>query len=137
MPPEQVAEIRDWLYRARLDEWSAERLLSAEPPIIETALFHSQQLAETAFKAFLTYRGIPFARTHELARLVSLCETTDATFATLMAMANDLSAYAVRFRYPTQVPTPSLEVAQVRLAWARHIQAFVLDRLPPSVRSKR
>ena len=116
MLPELQEEVRDWLYRAKLDEDSADRLLSGGHPIVETALFHCQQLSEKVLKAYLTYRGVRFGRTHDLVDLVKLCESLDPTFSGLLPNAGDLTQYAVRFRYPTDEPAPST--------------AFVLARLP-------
>ena len=126
-------EIRDWLYRAKLDEDSADKLLSGDHPIVETALFHCQQLSEKVLKAYLTYRGTQFWRTHDLVALVGLCESLDPSFSGLIPNASDLSQYAVRFRYPTDEPVPSIADAWLRLEWAREIKAFVLSRLPADV----
>lgn len=135
MLPEHIEAVQEWLQRARLDDASADRLLSIQPPIIETALFHCQQLAEKALKAYLVCYNRPFRRTHDLVELVSLCATLDATFSSLAGIAHELAPYAVTFRYPTEEPTPSLEQAQQRLQWARQVWSFVMDRLPPDVRA--
>lgn len=49
----KVAEAREWLQRAVADLESAAVLVGATPSHADTALFHVQQAAEKAWKAFL------------------------------------------------------------------------------------
>ena len=52
--PVLLAEVHGWLQKAANDLRGAEIDLAAHPPLVEDALFHCQQAAEKAFKAFLT-----------------------------------------------------------------------------------
>jgi HEPN domain-containing protein len=62
MPPDPVrtADTKAWLVKAARDLRRVEILLAAEPPDSEGAVFHSQQAAEKALKAFLTWHDVPF-----------------------------------------------------------------------------
>jgi hypothetical protein len=62
MTPEELRrdEANRWLASARKD-LSAARILAAEP----TAVFHSQQAAEKAAKAFLAFHNVPFRKVLE------------------------------------------------------------------------
>jgi len=75
MPPDPVrtADTRAWLVKAAQDLRRVEILLAADPPDPEGALFHSQQAAEKALKAFLTFHDVPFRRVHELDELGEQC----------------------------------------------------------------
>lgn len=134
MLPEQQEDVRQWLARARLDERSAERLLSGPDPLTETAVYHCQQLAEKALKVYLISIDQPFRRTHDLIELTSICSTSDPSFVQLEPFARGLNPYAVAFRYPTNEPRPTLDEANERLVWAKQVLIFVLDRLPPELR---
>jgi HEPN domain-containing protein len=57
-----VESVRIWLEHVRQDELVAKLLLERRPPLVGPALFHTQQLAEKAMKAFLTFHGEPFRR---------------------------------------------------------------------------
>jgi HEPN domain-containing protein len=135
MLPEQRDEVREWLYRASLDEVSADQLISGTRPVPETAVFHCQQLAEKALKAFLVSVNVPFPKIHDLVDLLALCTRQDSEFAQLLDIARALTPYATIFRYPTDQDAPDLTMAKQRLEWAKHVQTFVLDRLPPEVRT--
>ena len=59
MLPELQAEVRQWLYRARLDEEAADQLLAGPRGLPEVAVYHCQQPAEKALKSYLVYEGRP------------------------------------------------------------------------------
>ncbi len=59
-------EAAKWLREAGKDLNAAAVLRDPEP---SRSVFHSQQAAEKAIKAFLSYHQITFRRTHDLAEL--------------------------------------------------------------------
>jgi len=126
----KVHEIRQWLVRADHDLRSARLLFIADPPLLDTAVYHCQQTAEKAFKAYLTFRDTPFQKVHVLSVLVEQCMRSDPTFEELMDVADLLTPYAVAFRYPGDVLEPAREDAQEALDGAGEVLEFVLDRLP-------
>jgi HEPN domain-containing protein len=67
---------------------------------VEGALFHCQQAAEKALKAFLTWHDVRFRRVHDLEEIGKQCVEIDLTLGSLMGRAETLSEYASRFRYP-------------------------------------
>ena len=66
-----VHETREWLERARSDLAACDALIAAGLPA--EALFHAQQCAEKAIKAFLTWHQISFKKTHDLDELKQVC----------------------------------------------------------------
>jgi hypothetical protein len=64
-----VAETRSWLERAGKDLRAAQHALTASPALLEDALFHCQQAVEKTLKAFLTWHGRPFRKTHKSDRV--------------------------------------------------------------------
>jgi len=69
--PELVAETRAWLVKAALDLRVAAHEFTATPPFVDDIVFHAQQAAEKAFKAFLTWHQTAFRKTHISKRLAS------------------------------------------------------------------
>lgn len=76
---ERIAEAGDWLARALADLQSAAILIDASPPHPDTSVFHAQQAAEKAWKAFLFWHDVPFKKTHDLRELGRACTHLDKT----------------------------------------------------------
>jgi len=122
--------IQQWLHKAYTDLQSAQRLAARPDPILETALFHCQQAAEKAVKAYLAYRDHPLEKTHDVEKLVALAVSYEPRFATWQQAAEMLTPYATTFRYPPEVREPEEEeYAQARQA-AAGLFAFVCSLLP-------
>ncbi len=68
MPPDpvRIEDTRAWLARAEADLRAAANEVSADEPVLGDAVFHCQQAAEKAMKAFLTWHDVPFRKTHDL-----------------------------------------------------------------------
>jgi HEPN domain-containing protein len=129
--PEHVAETRDWLNLARLDLDTA-RYLLANPDLLRPALFHCQQAAEKALKAYLVWHDIIFRRTHDLVELVNQCAAVEPSFGSLQVQANVLTPYAVDIRYVQRVRVPP-DAGPQALKFAEQFYAFVIRSLPPEV----
>lgn len=63
----------------------------------------TQQAAEKALKAFLTWHDRPFGKTHNLVELGGQCVLLDATLEGVLAPAGALTEYAWKFRYPVDI----------------------------------
>jgi HEPN domain-containing protein len=83
MTPDELLrkEAAKWLRQAAKDRNAARVLLEPEP---SRSVFHSQQAAEKAVKAFLTFHQIPFRKTHDLADLGSQCATADSSLGRIL-----------------------------------------------------
>jgi len=127
--------VHQWLVKAKRDVLMAERAAHGSPAIPDGAVFHCQQAAEKALKAFLTWNDRTFRKTHQLQELVLRCADIDGEFQTLRGAAETLTPYAVDFLYPGTMPEPTQEEAEEALDLARQVLSFVLDRLPPEVRT--
>jgi HEPN domain-containing protein len=105
-------------------------------PAIDTALYHCQQTAEKALKAFLALHDQSLERTHDLERLLELAARLDSDFAELAEASDVLNPYATAFRYPSLLELPLPTVAEVTGAveHAQSVYAFVLERIPPEAR---
>jgi HEPN domain-containing protein len=129
MQPEALREAQDWITRAARDILMAERALSGNPALPDQAVFHAQQAAEKALKAFLAANDHPFPKTHNLERLVERCEGIDPDFTQFRSAAQILNPYATQFRYPGGQLEPSQQEADEALELADAIIEFVRERL--------
>lgn len=138
MPPDPLRAhaTRGWLKKTALDLRSAELSLSATPPILEDALFHCQQAAEKALKAFLTWHDRPFPKVHDLRKLAQPCVEIDPTLQPALLQAPLLTGYAWVFRYPETPVDPTREETQRALQLARAVVDSVLERLPSQLRKE-
>jgi HEPN domain-containing protein len=134
MQPEVAAEVREWLERASEDLREAEHDLTAAPPLRRGAVFHSQQAAEKAIKAFLAAHSAPFPKTHDLDHLGTAAVALDPSLGATVDPAKDLTPYAWRFRYPGAPLDPTADETHEALTVARGVYAAVTSRLPESVR---
>jgi len=132
--PVLTENTRAWLAKSLADLRRVEVLLSADAPDVEDALFHCQQAAEKALKAFLTWHDQPFRKTHDLEALGQQCRAIDPTLGSLLEDADMLTEYAWAFRYPDSPPEPSSAEVEEARRLANDIAAAVLQRLPPEVR---
>ena len=123
--------VRGWLRKADSDLAAMDAAFNAGVAF-DTVCFHAQQAAEKALKAYLLAHGVDFPYTHDLARLLVLCETREPAFASLGPLASTLTPYATTLRYDP-VLWPSLEVAREARDAAVTIRDFVLLRLPPGL----
>ncbi len=124
--------IQAWLIRARNDLANAEFTAEHRDDLLDTAVYHCQQAAEKAMKAFLVSEGLSIPKTHDVGKLVQLATADNAGFATLQSIADALTPFATAFRYPAddEAPMPSVQQAGEALAAARRIYDFVLSVLP-------
>jgi len=90
--------VQGWLRKADSDLAALALALQAGVAL-DTACFHAQQGAEKFLKAYLLAHGIQFPFTHNLARLVILCQAHEPVFASLIDLATALTPYAVELRY--------------------------------------
>jgi HEPN domain-containing protein len=132
MQPEKAAIVKGWLRKAANDLRGARIDLEADPPLVEDALFHCQQAAEKALKAFLTTHDTPFKKTHDLDELGRACLQVDTTLREAIEPALPLTVFAWEFRYPGDTVVPSMAETRQTLALAERLYTAILQRLPPS-----
>ena len=129
MLPEKLKEIRAWLIKAEHDLMAATHLLDVDGELRDVVVYHCQQAAEKALKAYLTWRDSEFAKTHALVQLVEQARSYEDDFSVLMEHAEDLSPFAWRFRYPGDLLDPGEAETDRALAMAGEIMEFVKKRL--------
>ncbi len=89
-----------WFLKAEHDLISARKLMEGDNPVLNTAIYHTQQCAEKALKGYLAYKNQPVQKTHNLAVLIELCGKIDERFVDLLSDAAELTPYGITFRCP-------------------------------------
>jgi HEPN domain-containing protein len=134
MTPDELLrkEAAKWLRQAAKDRNAAQVLVEPEP---SRSVFHSQQAAEKAVKAFLTYHQVPFRKTHNLTDLGSQCASIDPSLEAILREVADLTDYASAFRYPDAPYEPDADEAAGALATATTLCDEVRRRLEGAMES--
>ena len=131
-----ASEAKAWLVKAWRDLETARRVAAGKPPFYDIAVYHCQQAAEKAVKAFLVHHGKPYEKTHDIEVLADLAAEIDPGFSKLADAADALTPYATRFRYPNSTFAVEPQPAEYNEAMqhAGTIYNFVLNLLPPAAR---
>ena len=91
--------------------------------------YHAQQCIEKYLKALLTWRGIPFPRTHDITELIARLPRRDRLALTVQE-SEMLSRYATVTRYPGDYEPVSLTEARAAVRIARRLRKEIRPRLP-------
>ncbi len=83
--------------------------------------YHAQQCAEKCLKAFLVYHNVDFPYTHNIRRLLKLCEKY-AAWAEKLKDAEELTQYSITARYPGQAEEVTSQEAQRTVSLARQVR---------------
>lgn len=122
--------VKEWIILAEGDLKTAKDELSVSEPFTNTICFHSQQCIEKYLKAYLTFFGKPFRKTHDLTELINECIELDSDFQILFKLNVDrLTQYAIDVRYPEEVYFPSLAEAKQAIEIAEKVKSFVIEKL--------
>jgi len=122
--------VKEWIILVEGDLKTAKDELSVSEPFTNTICFHSQQCIEKYLKAYLTFFGKPFRKTHDLTELINECIELDSDFQILFKLNVDrLTQYAIDVRYPEEVYFPSLAEAKQAIEIAEKVKSFVIEKL--------
>jgi HEPN domain-containing protein len=132
MAESDIKLVQAWLLKAAHDLQAAQNLSSGERDPLDAAIYHCQQAAEKAVKAYLCHAGVAMEKTHDVERLIKLAAKHLPDFSLQLDDAEIVTPYATRFRYPMEgVPAePPQDEFDEALAAARRIYDFVLSVLP-------
>lgn len=128
MDPEHYYELQQWLSKSQRDLAAARVLF--ENQLFDTTVYHCQQAAEKALKAYLVYQQVVLQKTHNLVVLVERCIEFNAAFEILRDSAEALTPYATEFRYPGDVIEPEQDDVKEALEMAVLVLNFVTQAVP-------
>ena len=80
-----AAEAKAWMVKAWRDLETARRAATGQPPFYDVAVYHCQQAAEKAVKAFLVHHGKPYEKTHDI-EAAKIAESRSSVCAALSAL---------------------------------------------------
>ncbi|MEA3338471.1 MAG: HEPN domain-containing protein [Chloroflexota bacterium] len=92
-------------------------------------------MAEKLIKAYLIAHGINFPFIHNLEKLIELGAQHDPDFINIKLLGQELTPYAVELRYDDEF-WPEAATAGQALDAALAIKKFVIDRIPPEMKSE-
>ena len=124
-----ILDHKAWLAKAAND-LKVVRLCLKEQDPLDIAVYHTQQAAEKALKAFLVFHTKQIRKTHDLLFLTDQCIVIDFSFVQIQAYACALNAYATYARYPDDFFTIDYEEAKAAYKKALAIIDFITKRLP-------
>jgi len=128
--------LRSWLTKANHDLQNARIVGAADEGPLDTAIYHCQQTAEKAVKAFLIHLDITPEKTHDIRKLMLEAAVHEPRFDDLLDTAAALTPYAWQTRYPDDLAEtyPTREEFDEAMQHAQAIYNFVLSLLPADVR---
>jgi HEPN domain-containing protein len=121
----------EWLFKAGNDLESAKYLLSSPIPLFDTAVYHAQQCAEKALKAYLAYNSAEIDKTHSLKVLVEKCLNINNAFTDLIDDCIYLHPYATLYRYPEGSLMPEKTAVIKAVSTAEKILTYVKIKINP------
>ncbi len=77
----------EWLFKAKQDIESSRILLQSLDPLFDISIYHTQQSAEKALKAFLSFHMKEIDKTHSLKVLLEKCNSVDNSFDVLFILS--------------------------------------------------
>lgn len=111
MPPREGRDLARVLLDRADDDLTLVRRVAGDADIADAIVgFHAQQAVEKSIKAVLASREIEYAKTHQLGYLLGLLEANDIEAPKAVLDADELSPWAVDFRYETD-DEPALDRA--------------------------
>ena len=116
----------EWLFKAEQDLESAKALLDLN--LRDTAIYHSQQCPEKAFKAYLVYKNQPLIKSHNLDVMCQICINLDNDFDNIYLDAIDLNGLDIIFRYPGIKLLPLKTDVESAIKAAARIFIFVKNK---------
>ena len=125
----------EWIQKAEGDYTIMHQNYRSSNPIHDAICFHAQQCIEKYLKAWLQEANIPFTRTHDLERLLSLIIPTLPDWEAWQADFSTISEHAVDFRYPGKAATAA--DVQDAIRTCVRVRRAVREQLglPPNVAS--
>ena len=122
---------REWVKKAEEDYLAALALSRRrKTPLHNTVCFHCQQCAEKYLKARIEEAGIRIPKTHDLEVLLNALLPIEPLWAALRKALQNLTDFAVDFRYPGTAATKQDARTALRDCKAVRAEVMTALRLP-------
>jgi HEPN domain-containing protein len=129
----QLEQARKFFAKAAEDEALLDAVL-AKPEVSDSIFgFHAQQAAEKLLKALLSVRAVRFQKTHDLHELLNLLESAGEIIPADLARVDELTPFAIQWRYDYFSAPASFDRAKARDLVAK-LRVFVEQHFHPPAR---
>jgi len=92
--------------------------------------YHAQQCVEKHLKAYLVYHGIDFPYTHNISRLLELCdEFTSTNWIDELQEAEELTPFAITTRYPGQDEDVTKDETERSIFIAEKVREIIRNKI--------
>lgn len=115
-----------FLRKAAEDEALLDAIIGVSTVSDEIFGFHCQQAAEKLLKAMLSAQGLRFQKTHDLQELMTLLENAGHTLPPDLTRVDELTPFAVQWRYDYFAPATPFDRKQAR-ELIRRLRSHVSD----------
>jgi len=115
----------EWIFKAGHDLESSKALLQATNPLLDIAIYHTQQCAEKSLKAFMAFHRMEISKIHNLKSLLEKCIEIDTSFDELFEDCIYLNPFSTLYRYPEGDLMPMKEEVENAMESALRIREFV------------
>ena len=119
----------EWLFKATHDLKSAGILFKNDEPLLDIAIYHTQQCGEKSLKAYLAFNKQELSKTHNLKTLLEECIDIAPTFDKIFDDCIFLNPFATLYRYPEGDLMPSIEDVEKAISAANRILSFVAENI--------
>ena len=123
-----LAKVRQWVRFADEDIRLARHGLDMEDAPFRLVAYHAQQCAEKYLKSYLVFLSVDFPYTHNIARLLELCNEHGGSMEELRD-AEELTPYAITTRYPGEDEEVSKSEALTAVKVAQRARLTVRRKL--------
>jgi HEPN domain-containing protein len=124
----ELEQARKFLAKAAEDEALLDAVL-AKPEVSDSIYgFHAQQAVEKLLKALLSVHAVRFPKTHDLHVLLGLVENAGETLPLDLIHLDDLTPFAVDWRYDSITSPTSFDRVKTRSLVAR-VRLFVEQKI--------
>jgi HEPN domain-containing protein len=126
----QLEQARKFIAKAAEDEALLDAVL-AKPEVSDAIYgFHAQQAVEKLLKALLSVHAVRFPKTHDLQTLLTLLEGVGETIPSELTRVDDLTPFAVEWRYDSFTAPSAFDRLKTRALVAR-LHSFVERQIKP------
>lgn len=125
--------VQRWFSNANEDLRVAEVLFQLDAKkYLRTIPYHAQQAAEKSIKGYLAHKKIKFPSVHDIGKLATLVLSINPELTDLLKEADELTDYAVQFRYPDAVNRrdPTIKDAKEALKIAKKTYESMTSLIP-------
>ena len=124
-----MKHFEEWLLKAEHDLLSAQALSAEKHNLYDTAVYHTQQAAEKALKAFLVAHNKEIPKTHNVRLLLTQCCLIQDNLELLAQNVITVAPYDTLYRYPADSLSPSLQQTQAAIISASEILKTIKELL--------